>query len=67
MPLGILLKTKTMATQWNAYQSIKLGKNTTEKDLYELFGDAVIKCDKDGKEIKDYFKINYRNGWNNKI
>jgi len=56
-----------MATQWNAYQSIKLGKNTTEKDLYELFGDAVIKCDKDGNEIKDYFKINYRNGWNNKI
>ena len=44
-----------MKIQYNAYQSIKLGKNTTEKDLYELFGDAVVKCDKAGKEIKDYF------------
>ena len=56
-----------MNIQYNAYQSIKLGKNTTEKDLYELFGDAVVKCDENGKEIKDYFKHKYnkRNGWNN--
>ena len=65
MPLGILLKTTIMAIQWNAYQSIKLGKNATEKDLYELFGDAVGVYDENGKEIKDYFKIKYRNGWNN--
>ena len=55
-----------MPTQWNAYQSIKLGKNTTEKDLYNLFGDAVSVYDENGNEIKDYFKIKYRNGWNNK-
>ena len=65
MPLGILLKIKTMRTQWNGYQSIKLGKNTTEKDLYNLFGDAVSVYDENGNEIKDYFKIKYRNGWNN--
>ena len=39
--------------------------NSTEKDLYELFGDAVSVYDENGKEIKDYFKIKYRNGWNN--
>ena len=66
MPLGILLKIKTMRTQWNGYQSIKLGKNTTEKDLYNLFGDAVSVYDENGNEIKDYFKIKYRNGWNNR-
>lgn len=66
MPHGILLKIITMPTQWNAYQSIKLGKNTTEKDLYNLFGDAVSVYDENGNEIKDYFKIKYRNGWNNK-
>ena len=67
MPLGILLKTTTMAIQWNAYQSIKCGKNTTEKDLYELFGDAITVHDGKGNEIKDYFKHKYnkRNGWNN--
>ena len=54
-----------MRTQWNGYQSIKLGKNTTEKDLYNLFGDAVSVYDENGNEIKDYFKIKYRNGWNN--
>lgn len=36
--------------RYNAYQSIKLGKNTTERDLYELFGDAVAKYDENGKE-----------------
>ena len=66
MLLGILLKIKTMRTQWNGYQSIKLGKNTTEKDLYNLFGDAVSVYDENGNEIKDYFKIKYRNGWNNR-
>jgi len=67
MPLGIPLKIITMAIQWNAYQSIKLGKNTTEKDLYELFGDAITVHDDKGNEIKDYFKHKYnkRNGWNN--
>ena len=56
-----------MPIQYNAYQSIKLGKNTTEKDLYELFGDAVSVHDGKGNEIKDYFKHKYnkRNGWNN--
>ena len=54
-----------MSIQYNAYQTIKLGKNTTEKDLYELFGDAVGVYDENGNEIKDYFKIKYRNGWNN--
>jgi len=56
-----------MKIQYNAYQSIKLGKNTTEKDLYELFGDSVGVMDEKGNEIKDYFKHKYnkRNGWNN--
>jgi len=54
-----------MNAQYNAYQTIKCGKGTTEKDLYELFGDAVSVYDENGKEIKDYFKIKYRNGWNN--
>ena len=56
-----------MPVQYNAYQSIKLGKNTTEKDLYDLFGDAVSVRDSKGNEIKDYFKHKYnkRNGWNN--
>ena len=54
-----------MNAKWNAYSTIKLGKGTTEKDMYELFGDAVAVYDENGKEIKDYFKIKYRNGWNN--
>ena len=54
-----------MGIKYNAYQSIKLGKNTTEKDLYNLFGDAVSVYDEHGNEIKDYFKNKYRNGWNN--
>jgi len=56
-----------MNIKYNAYQSIKLGKNTTEKDLYELFGDSVGVMDEKGNEIKDYFKNKYnkRNGWNN--
>ena len=46
---------------------IFLLKNTTEKDLYELFGDAITVHDGKGNEIKDYFKHKYnkRNGWNN--
>ena len=30
-----------MSHNYNAYQTIKLGENTTEKDLYDLFGDAI--------------------------
>jgi len=67
MPLGILLKTTTMAIQWNAYQSIKLGKNATEKDLYELFGDTIETVDDKGNVLPNYLKNKYnkRNGWNN--
>ena len=54
-----------MNAKYNAYSSIKLGKGTTEKDLYELFGDAISVYDEHGNEIKDYFKNKYRNGWNN--
>ena len=46
-------------SNYRAYQSIKLGKNTTEKDLYNLFGDAVSVYDEHGNEIKDYFKNKY--------
>jgi len=55
------------SVQYNAYQSIKFCKNTTEKDLYDLFGDSVGVMDEKGNEIKDYFKNKYnkRNGWNN--
>ena len=55
------------SAQYNAYQCIKLGENTTEKDLYDLFGDSVGVRDSKGNEIKDYFKHKYnkRNGWNN--
>ncbi len=28
-------------SNYKAYQTIKLGKNTTEKDLYDLFGDTI--------------------------
>ena len=55
-----------MNIKYNAYSTIKCGKGTTEKDMYELFGDAVAVYDENGNEIKDYFKIKYRNGWNNK-
>tara|TARA_R110002050_G_scaffold98341_1_gene204375 strand:+ start:455 stop:604 length:150 start_codon:yes stop_codon:yes gene_type:complete len=41
--------------QYNARQGIKLGKNTTEKDLYELFGDQIEVTDSKGKVIKDYW------------
>ena len=47
---GILLKIITMSN-YNAYQSIKLGKNTTEKDLYDLFGDSIGVRDSKGNEI----------------
>ena len=30
-------------SNYKAYQTIKLGKNTTEEDLYNLFGDAITK------------------------
>ena len=53
-------------SNYKAYRSIKLGKNTTEKDLYNLFGDSIGVIDEKGNAIKDYFKNKYRNGWNNK-
>jgi len=53
--------------QYNAYQCIKLGKNTTEKDLYDLFGDSIGVRDSKGNEIPNYFEKKYgRNGMNNK-
>ena len=59
-----------MSIQYNAYQSIKLGKNATEKDLYDLFGDAVQTRDSKGNVIPNYLKNKYdgRNGmWNEKV
>tara|TARA_R100000742_G_C4207858_1_gene35070 strand:- start:413 stop:589 length:177 start_codon:yes stop_codon:yes gene_type:complete len=52
---------------YKAYSAITFCKNTTEKDLYDLFGDSVGVMDERGNEIKDYFKHKYnkRNGWNN--
>ena len=53
--------------QYNAYQCIKLGENTTEKDLYDLFGDSIGVRDSKGNEIPNYFEKKYgRNGMNNK-
>ena len=54
-------------SNYKAYQCIKFCKNTTEKDLYDLFGDSIGVRDSKGNEIKDYFKNKYnkRNGWNN--
>ena len=56
-----------MTTKWNAYSTIKLGEGTTEKDMYDLFGEAVSVYDENGNEIKGYLKRKYnkRNGWNN--
>mgnify|MGYP003127175372 CR=1 FL=1 len=56
-----------MSHKYNAYQTIKLGENTTEKDLYDLFGDSISVMDEKGNEIPNYFKNKYdgRNGmWN---
>ena len=57
-----------MAIKYNAYQTIKLGENATEKDLYDLFGDAVQTRDSKGNVIPNYLKNKYygRNGMNNK-
>ena len=56
-----------MSHKYNAYQTIKLGENATEKDLYDLFGDAVQTRDSKGNVIPNYLKNKYnkRNGWNN--
>ena len=56
-------------SNYKAYQSIKLGENTTEKDLYDLFGDAIETRDEKGNVLPNYLKNKYnkRNGWNNKI
>jgi len=40
---------------YNATQNIKLGKDTTERDLYELFGDQIEVRNEKGKLIKDYW------------
>ena len=40
---------------YNARQDIKLGKNTTERDLYELFGEQIEVRNEKGKLIKDYW------------
>ena len=50
--------------QYNAYQSIKLGENTTEKDLYDLFGDSIGVRDSKGNEIPNYFENKYGKGRN---
>ena len=57
-------------SNYKARQSIKLGENTTEKDLYELFGDTIETRDHNGKVIPNYLKNKYsgRNGmWNEKV
>ena len=55
------------SVQYNAYQCIKFCKNTTEKDLYDLFGDSIGVRDSKGNEIPNYFQNKYgRNGMNNK-
>ena len=43
-------------SNYRARQTVKLGKNTTEEDLYNLFGDAISKS------------TTKRNGmWNEKV
>ena len=56
-------------SNYKAYQTIKLGKNTTEKDLYDLFGDAIETRDDKGNVLPNYLKNKYdRNGmWNEKV
>ena len=52
---------------YKAYSAITFCKNTTEKDLYDLFGDSVGVMDDRGNEIPNYFQKKYgRNGMNNK-
>ena len=43
-------------SNYKAYQTIKLGKNTTEKDLYNLFGDAIETRDHKGNVLPNYLK-----------
>ena len=40
-----------MNAKWNAYSTIKLGEGTTEKDLYNLFGDAVSVYDENVNSV----------------
>ena len=49
-------------SNYRAYQSIKLGENTTEKDLYDLFGDSIGVMDEKGNEIPNYFENKYGKG-----
>ena len=51
---------------YSARQDIKLGKNTTEKDLYDLLGDTIETRDSKGNIIPNYLKKKYgRNGQHN--
>ena len=56
-------------SNYKAYQTIKLGENTTERDLYNLFGDAIATRDDKGNVLPNYLKNKYgRNGmWNEKV
>jgi len=45
---------------YNMRQCIECGKNTTERDLYELFGDQIEVRNNKGKLIKDYWN-KYKN------
>ena len=56
-------------SNYKAYQSIKLGENATEKDLYDLFGDTIEVRDDKGNVLPNYLKNKYgRNGmWNEKV
>ena len=53
-------------SKYRAYNTIKFCENTTEKDLYDLFGNSVGAMDEKGNEIPNYFKKKYgRNGQDN--
>ena len=55
-----------MSIQYNAHQSIKLGENASEKDLWDLFGDIIETRDSKGNIIPNYLKNKYgRNGQHN--
>ena len=49
--------------QYKAYNAITFCENTTEQDLYDLFGESIGVLDENGKEVPDYFKTSQgRNG-----
>ena len=54
------------SSHYKAYSAITFCKNTTEEDLYNLFGDSIGVMDEKGNEIPNYFKKKYgRNGQDN--